>query len=48
MFKVFIIPGLCAVTAFAQNSVKINDEQSGQMSITAVMANRAATIPGAP
>jgi hypothetical protein len=49
MFKAFIIPGLCAVTAFAQtNPVKINDEQSSQMTITAVMASRAATIPGAP
>ena len=49
MFKAFIIPGLCAVAAFAQtDNVKITDEPSRPMGITAVLAGTVAAIPGAP
>jgi len=60
MLKFIVVPGLCAVAAFAQTPTpskdigiayqkKILDENSfGPIGITAALAGPAATIPGAP
>jgi len=52
MFKRLIIPGLCAVSAFAQ-TIRTDDKltmelSQGPIGITAALAGPAANIPGAP
>jgi len=49
MFKLVLIPGLCALAAFAQTTqIKIADEKSGAFSITALVTGPAPAIPGLP